>query len=478
MKIINITLCAMLIFAVLLTSPVKSETLADRMVTFEVTLDTALKFIPFVLVYPNSLYDLNMRSSNPDLFKGIKTSSGAYLFKIPAQSKPHYFTVGWYNGDWDTYPVNQYLFEPGDHIKMFIKYDKLDEYKVDFKGTGAAKSICKNKLINSVRMEMTKMLADTLDDDEKDEFKRNERLINAQFSLIEKYKSQMSDYAFYMLKIGVVCKQFSALKNAYMVKSGDFSKMTTWLTEFIRKTPDSILCDSKDYLPFKLQNIKAMYSAEQKTIDYGSFYNQVKSIPNQLLRDRMLTIFFIKNSIFINTGFEELLNDALVTVQEKECLSILNTFKRTNPGDKAYNFSLTDVNGKRVTLNQFKGKVVFIDFWFTGCEHCKIYFKNTLNSIEEKYEYNSNIVFITVSIDKSKEKWLNSIAKDSYTSAKAVNLYTDGLGDAHPLIQYYNISSFPRLMLIDRNGRIIKATGNEFRQSNVLLAEIEKALAK
>src|SRR4030042_4756738 len=38
----------------------------------------------------------------------------------------------------------------------------------------------------------------------------------------------------------------------------------------------------------------------------------------------------------------------------------------------APNFSLEDLNGKKVDLKQFRGKVVFLNFWQTGCGPCKI----------------------------------------------------------------------------------------------------------
>lgn len=479
MKTINLAVALILLCAALQASPVKSKVLADKTVTFEVALDTAIKFSPFVLVYANSLYDGDARTSNPKMIEPVKTKNGSYLFKLPAQSKPHYFSVCWYNGKRDVCGIQQYLFEPGDHIKMLLRPGKFNgDCDGDFTGPGSAKYRCKNDLFTAVLMEMDKMKADTADHDETDEFKRNIRLIDAQMYLVEKYQPEMSDYAYYMLKTGIVCKQFSTLQIFPNSNPMDFIRMNAWLPNLLVAIPEPILIDSKDYLQFKLLNIKVPYKNKAGKVDFTGYFNQIKRIPNQLLRDRLLTIFFIRNSLWINTGYEELLNDALAIVKDRECKDILATFKRSYPGDQAYNFSLTDVNGDTVTLDQFKGKTVFIDFWFTGCVHCENYYKTTLAAIEKKYELNKDVVFITVCIDKAKDKWLNSVAGGTYTSAKAVNLYTNGEGENNKLIQFYNIRSYPRPMLIDRYGKIIKFTGSELRSGAILIAEIEKALVK
>ena len=47
-------------------------------------------------------------------------------------------------------------------------------------------------------------------------------------------------------------------------------------------------------------------------------------------------------------------------------------------GKYAYNFNLPDTLSKRVQLSEFKGKVVFIDFWYTGCTNCVEFYKKRI----------------------------------------------------------------------------------------------------
>jgi thiol-disulfide isomerase/thioredoxin len=117
-----------------------------------------------------------------------------------------------------------------------------------------------------------------------------------------------------------------------------------------------------------------------------------------------------------------------------------------------YPFALPDAKGKIVTLASLNNKVVILDFWFTGCENCLILHQK-MKAIHEKYKSNHKVLFISVSIDKNKQMWLNSVNSGKYTDPKDINLYTAGRGLNDPLIVKYSISGFPTLFVL-ANGRI------------------------
>lgn len=140
----------------------------------------------------------------------------------------------------------------------------------------------------------------------------------------------------------------------------------------------------------------------------------------------------------------------------------------------AYNFSLPDTNGEIVHLNDFKGKLVFLDFWFTGCGACKIYAR-TLSEVHEAFKDNPEVVFMTISIDKEPKKWKKSVEGGQYTSTEAVNLYTEGKGSAHPLIEHYDVKGYPHPIIIDQKGTIYKSSGLRL-PAEELVAIVNKAL--
>lgn len=174
--------------------------------------------------------------------------------------------------------------------------------------------------------------------------------------------------------------------------------------------------------------------------------------------------------------FEACITDALVTFKDRNRRKTLNQIlSARSRGSKAYNFSLTNERGKVVNLKDFKGKIVLLDFWFTGCPGCinlsRILDKQVLPIFKNKKDF----VYITINIDKNKKIWQNSIATGKYTSTKYVNLNINGMANDSPVINHYKVEAFPTLILIDREGRILNANIDSFNISE-LVQGIEDAL--
>ncbi|MEL6924941.1 MAG: TlpA disulfide reductase family protein, partial [Bacteroidota bacterium] len=99
---------------------------------------------------------------------------------------------------------------------------------------------------------------------------------------------------------------------------------------------------------------------------------------------------FIKNCPF------ESFNDVLrIAYNEAKGLSI---------GAQAPDFLLADVTGKEVSLSDFRGKVVYLDFWATWCSPC-IRMMPHSKRLQQQFE-GKDVVFLYVSLDKSKQAWV------------------------------------------------------------------------
>lgn len=127
--------------------------------------------------------------------------------------------------------------------------------------------------------------------------------------------------------------------------------------------------------------------------------------------------------------------------------------KRTTRA-KSFQFALEDENGKMITNSDFKGKVVLLDFWFTGCKGCLALHKN-MAPVKAYFKDNPSFKYISISIDKSKGKWLNSLREGEYTDETDVKLWTGGQNDKHPIIRYYEIGSYPTMILISKNDDVV-----------------------
>lgn len=107
--------------------------------------------------------------------------------------------------------------------------------------------------------------------------------------------------------------------------------------------------------------------------------------------------------------------------------------------------------GASKSLDDFKGKYVFIDVWATWCRPCLAQIP-ALKELEEEYK-DKNIVFVSISTDKKDkyETWKTMIEEKSMTG---VQLYA---GENMAFMQSYQITTIPRFIFIDPNGNIIDA---------------------
>ena len=77
----------------------------------------------------------------------------------------------------------------------------------------------------------------------------------------------------------------------------------------------------------------------------------------------------------------------------------VNVFSQTI-GSKAPEFSASDLNGNNISLNQFKGQVVLIDFWASWCVPCK----KSMPHIIELYNNRSDSSFTVIAVNVDEEK--------------------------------------------------------------------------
>lgn len=118
--------------------------------------------------------------------------------------------------------------------------------------------------------------------------------------------------------------------------------------------------------------------------------------------------------------------------------------------NKAPNFSLPDIDGNLKTLEDYKGKLIYLDIWATWCGPCRMQIP-AMKELEKKYK-DQDIVFLSISVDpeKDKNKWKQMI-KDEQMSGE--HLYA---GVTSSSFGYdYKVEFIPRFVLISPNGDIL-----------------------
>jgi len=133
--------------------------------------------------------------------------------------------------------------------------------------------------------------------------------------------------------------------------------------------------------------------------------------------------------------------------------ALLNKKMQLAKGKPVPDYIGYDINDKEVHLSDFKGKVIYLDFWATWCGPCKAELPYYMK-LSQQYQ-NKGIVFISISIDNPDkiEDWKNMIKNEH----SIVQLRTH-IGWDPQLIDKFQVNSVPTYFLIDAEGKIIDAT--------------------
>ncbi|WP_333809495.1 TlpA family protein disulfide reductase [Flavobacterium sp.] len=141
-------------------------------------------------------------------------------------------------------------------------------------------------------------------------------------------------------------------------------------------------------------------------------------------------------------------------------------------GTLSASFDYENHKGGKTKLEDLRGKYVYIDVWATWCGPCRAEIPH-LKKVEEKY-HGKNIEFVSISVDvdKDHEKWQKFVEEKQLGG---IQLFADKNWNSD-FIKSYGINAIPRFLLIDPNGKVVKADAP--RPSSPTLVELLDSLVK
>jgi thiol-disulfide isomerase/thioredoxin len=122
-------------------------------------------------------------------------------------------------------------------------------------------------------------------------------------------------------------------------------------------------------------------------------------------------------------------------------------------------FIFTDLKGKTYNNENTKGKIVILKCWFIGCHACILEFPE-LNNLVEKYQSQNDIVFISLALDQKENL-------DQFLLIKPFKFAVIP-GQKDYINNVLNITEFPTLFIIDKNGVIKKVVNSSSEMISVL----------
>jgi thiol-disulfide isomerase/thioredoxin len=136
--------------------------------------------------------------------------------------------------------------------------------------------------------------------------------------------------------------------------------------------------------------------------------------------------------------------------------SKIASLKVIRDGGPAPDFTKMNIEGKRVSLSEFKGKYVLLDFWGSWCGPCRA----ANPHLKELYSKYASKGFEIVGIASEKvsgqvqaeKMWKEAVEKDGLTWT---NLLNNELNMQQDVVALYSIEGYPTQILLDQQGKII-----------------------
>src|SRR5690606_26005939 len=146
-----------------------------------------------------------------------------------------------------------------------------------------------------------------------------------------------------------------------------------------------------------------------------------------------------------NGMFRDVLENSYRNYQKFNAVKLAE--ETLNIGNDAPHFELKDNHGKVVSLSDFEGKIIVLEFWGTWCPPCL----EEIPKLKSFYEKNKkNIVFVGIACNEKKEEWNAAIRDYNLEWPQLIN------SDKDDVAIMYGITTYPTKIVIDKNLKIVK----------------------
>ncbi|MBO7144095.1 MAG: redoxin domain-containing protein [Salinivirgaceae bacterium] len=204
--------------------------------------------------------------------------------------------------------------------------------------------------------------------------------------------------------------------------------------------------DNINHIKANLEENVVSYYVAARLSNYLNFLKGARSVSEYNEKNKYLNRLIEANSSLIKDT--ALLN--YITSERQNIYNKLITESALKKGDKAPNFYLKNIDDKSVSLSDFAGKLVLLNFWDTHCSACIASIPKK-NALVEKFG-KQGFELVNICLDNAPDVW-RQIINDHHPLGE--ELICKGQWEKN-LRDKYLISGRPHFVLVDRNGLIIE----------------------
>jgi thiol-disulfide isomerase/thioredoxin len=376
-----------------------------------------------------------------------------FNFKMNIEEEPGYYLLNYGR-------ESAYIYVNSDD-NLNIKFDALHfENTLIFLGKGSERN---NYLLRkSLNFnELTKDVNAFYKVDETTFLKNIENVKNTSLKLLDTY--EVEEYFIEEEKKSLEYEKLLSVQNfesSYKFYLGEDIKASQ---KFYTTLESIDLNDDRDYLkqPYYRYLVNSIWSkriSEENNVD--DMLNVLRKVKSEAVLISLVNGFYSKISSEKERGqdYFKLIkiiagsNKGFVDAARKK-LKETEASKGLVSGERSPSFNYINIQGTKVSLDDFKGKYVYIDIWATWCAPC-IKQIPYLKKLEDRY-HDKNIAFVSISVDKPEviDKWRKVILDRKLGGTQ---LFADKSFDS-AFMKAYGISSIPRFIVLDTEGNIVDA---------------------
>lgn len=162
-------------------------------------------------------------------------------------------------------------------------------------------------------------------------------------------------------------------------------------------------------------------------------------------------VYFDYNVVDLTSLYDRAFAPKLKTTREGSEIRLRLTGRAIKKGKKSVDFATNDINGNKLKLQDYQGKLVLITFWASWCGPCIEEFPK-IKELKASYPSDS-LAFIFISLDVDQKKFESALNKYDLPGVQIRN-------DIE-ILKKYGVMAIPQVYLIDKKGYIIYSRADQ-----------------